>query len=88
MDKEWTGYQSANNGFALPVSTSSIPEEQYKTSSWQKEQTPFADIQEVCPNVQPNYDAMSSRWNGVVGESMHSIQKSQPSPTENTTSTK
>ena len=82
MDKEFSGYQSAITANALPLSTSSVPD-QYKTSSWEKGSSGFEDIKEVCPNVHPNYDAMSSKWLGDITPDKtnpKNIVKSQSAP--------
>jgi len=68
MDKEWTGYQSANNGFALPQSTSAV----YPTSSSEKGVVGFQDLTPYAPDVQARYDAMSGSWEGIAASTKYS----------------
>jgi hypothetical protein len=78
MDKEWTGYQSANNDFALPKSTSAI----YPTSSSEKGIVGFQDLTPYAPDVQARYDAMSGSWEGVNASKAYAknIAKAQTGP--------
>ena len=78
MDKEWSGYQSANNGFALPQSTSAV----YPTSSSETGVTGFQDLKPYAPDVQARYDAMSGNWEGVTASKAFAknIAKAQAGP--------
>ena len=78
MDKEWTGYQSANNGFALPQSTSAV----YPTSSSEKGVVGFQDLTPYAPDIQARYDAMSGAWEGVSASKSFAknIAKAQAGP--------
>jgi len=82
MDKEWSGYQSANNDFILPQSTSAV----YPTSSSEKGVVGFQDLTPYQPDVQARYDAMSGSWEGVNASKAYAknIAKAQsgPAPSE------
>jgi hypothetical protein len=78
MDKEWTGYQSANNDHVLPKSTSAI----YPTSSSEAGIVGFQDLTPYTPNVLARYDAMSGSWEGVKASNAYAknIASAQAGP--------